>query len=60
MDSDERNDVRRAAAAGEVQLLKGPGEFPNDYSNLLEHRSNTCRRCIGRVNIVYIEAVSKG
>jgi len=51
-DSNERNDVVRAATAGEVQLLEGPGELPNDFNRLLEHRFNTCRRCIVRVNIV--------
>jgi hypothetical protein len=52
MDSNERNDVVRAATASEVQLLEGPGELPNDSNNLLEYRINTSMRCIGRVNIV--------
>lgn len=47
----ERNDVVRAATANEVQPLEGPGELPDDYSNLLEHR-NASRRSVERVNVV--------
>jgi hypothetical protein len=51
-DSDERDDVLHGAATErEARLAKIVDELGEDSTNLVEHRGNKIRCCIGSVNI---------